>query len=237
MRKFNDMKKRLFSYVRISVCSISAVAVASCAKMGGMADNGDVEPRRSDAPEDLLNAHMERGRIDWEEQRIDALESELQAVNLELRGLRRALEMMGPFDDIETVTDALVEPTDPGDVMARVPNAGPIHLTKQVAQPQTASFDLSEVYAQPPGAAAMASIFHGAQLARYPTRGAAEADWDRLTQMLELDGLEPRFEELGDGVRLFVGPFTDCESAQGMCFDLGPAAGACEPSGFQGVLN
>ena len=231
------MKKRLLSYLRISVCSIGAVAVTSCAKMGAMASVDDVEPRRSDAPEDLLSVHQERGRLDWEEQRIDALESELQAVNLELRGLRQALAMMGPFDDVDARGDGLIDLSDPGDVMQQVPNAAPLKLANQIVAPETAAFDVSDVYANPPGAELMSSIFHGAQLARYPTRGAAEADWARLGQLMDLAGLEPRFEDASEGVQLYIGPFADRESAIGLCYDLAPAAGACEPSAFQGVLN
>ena len=230
------MKKQLISYVRLSVCSISAIAVASCARMNGSVHADVVEPLRSDAPEDLLQAHLERGRLDWEEQRIDALESELQSVNHELKGLRQALEMMGPLDNVADAGDSLLQPAIARDVMDQAPDASPLRLTKVVAK-DSARFDLSDIYATPPGLSEAQSIFHGVRLAQYQTKGAAEADWARLSVELDLEGLEPRFEDAGNGVRLFAGPFTNYEGAAGLCFDLAPVAGACEAAAFQGVLN
>ena len=231
------MSKHFFSYVRVSVCSLSAVAVASCTKIAGTFENASTEPRRSDAPEDMLNVHLERGRIDWEEQRIDALESELQAVNLELRGLKQALDLLGPLPETGPIGDQLLSPANPNEIMDLVPDGAPIHLSNISTNGGRDSVNLSDIYADPPELTDGHSIFHGVRLAQYPTRGAAEADWARLTQELPLSGLEPRFEDLSEGVRLFAGPFINRESAVGMCFDLAPAAGQCEPSTFQGVLN
>lgn len=228
------MKQRLLNLVRISLVSVSAVALAACAKVNALADaEKNIEPRHSNGPEDPLHAHTMRGRINWEEQRIDAMESQLQALTVELRGLRQALEIMGPFDDVPAAPDALVD-VDGGFGLAMPTTATP-HLDHVDADAQ--AFQLADIFAAPPSLAGARSIFHGVQLANYPTQGAAEADWGRLSGEMDLAGLEPRFEDAESGVRLFAGPIESSASAEGLCVELAQLAGTCAPTRYQGVIN
>ncbi len=228
------MKQRILNLLRFTLVSVSAVALVACAKVNSLADaETDVEPRRSNGPEDPLHAHVMRGRINWEEQRIDSMENQLQALTVELKGLREALEIMGPFDDVPAAADALVDVdaahglTMPRDETPRV----------SVASGEAAAFDLADIYAPPPSIHNARSIFHGVQLAAYPTQGAASADWMRLSAELDLNGLEPRFNDTGNGVRLYAGPISSRAEASGLCVELTQLAGACEPTRYQGVLN
>ena len=100
------MRKDLIYLARISICSVAALAISACARFSGGADvTADAEPRREPAPAGAMKGEL-RGRLVVDELRIDELESELQAVNVELRHLRKAIEVMneaelrdGPYSD------------------------------------------------------------------------------------------------------------------------------------------
>ena len=224
------MKTRFIQLLRFSVYSVSAMAVAACARLSGGGDAAaTLDPRRSQLPEGYLDEPELRSRL-AEDRKMDELENEMQALSVELRTLRSALQYMGPLTD---------EPYDPeGLVIASGVDMSP-SLDVVVARdaPADATFDRAEIYAHPPALNGGHSIFYGVRLADYPTRGAAEADWTRMSSELGLTGLEPRFEDLDGRVRLYAGPFDNRADAGGMCVEMAPVAGVCAPSAFQGVAH
>ena len=223
------MRKDLIYLARISVCSVAALAISACARFTGADVATDVEPRRASAPVGVLKGEL-RGHLVVDELRIDELEDELQAVNFELRHLRKAIEVMNE-----------AELRDGPYAAAAAAHLDTLNIAKldeeRVADGYAQIVDREDIFADPPMLNGAASLLHRANLAVYPTRGAAEADWARLNNEIDLADYSPRYNEANNGVRLSVGPFFDEKSVQEMCAELTAIAGVCALEIQEGRLH
>ena len=227
------MQKRLIKFLQVSVCSLSAVAVAFCARFASLNDQESLEPRRADAPEELFPRHVLRGREIWEEQRIDAMENQLQAVSHNLQGLRQALDLMGPFDDVPVAVDALADPDGSGLLSRDVPDAAPIRLNGEIdTQPSLEMAGLGSDVVQ---VVERGSIFSGVKLVDY-SNSTSSTEQHKKTTLIPLDGFEPRFDEAVQ--KPLVSRIARSIVKEGrLSFDLASLTGAKPPLNFQGVLN
>ncbi len=213
----------ILNFFRLSVYSIGAMALAACARVSGNTDTAYVDDnRRADPPENALSGlDLRRYQEGYTDADIDALESRIQALNVELRDLQHALQLMGPLEDGSV------------DYAERTQNA---HVEVEMASEASVISD-AEQYEEAPTIENSKSLFQRANLAVYPTRGAAEADWERLDGDMNLSDLTPRYDEVGEGVRISVGPFENEAKVSEMCEELSRAAGACSPAGREGMMH
>ena len=220
-----DMKKDLLHILRVSAFSVGAIAISACTRISGSGENSFVDDGlRQDPPEGVSKSVDLRGYQPVDElAMVDELESKVQALNVELKTLRSALEIMQPIDEPSLVYDESFD-------------AAPEQIAVEVEQKATESTpsigvpDVVSKYDKPPELEKGQSLFRYAELGLYPTTGAASADWNRLEGELDLEELTPYYDEVGGGVRLSTGPFANAEDLTEMCVDLSRVAGACEPS-------
>jgi hypothetical protein len=118
--------------------------------------------------------------------------------------------------------------------MAKIENGS---ITVSDSTPSVKIDEDEFLFEEPPTLENSQSLFHRADLAVYPTKAAAKADWDRLEKELDLSELTPMYDEVGGGVRISTGPFASLGDVKSACADIKPAAGACAPSAPETVLQ
>lgn len=230
---FVIMKIDIFHILRVSVISVGAIALSACTRISGSGETSFVdEGRRQDPPPGAMNPPSLRGYQPANElAMVDEIESKVQALNVELKTLRHALEIMQPVDE------PALNYAEENYETAAAPIAASTHsnvsdTTPSIDMPKPAS-DYSEAPVLENGR----SLFRYADLGLYPTEGAAKADWNRLEGELDLEELTPYYDEVGGGVRLSTGPFANAEELEEVCVDLSRVAGACEPSKAGSMLQ
>ncbi|MFC7290115.1 hypothetical protein [Hirschia litorea] len=227
------MKINLLHILRVSVFSVGAIALSACTRISGSGETSFYDDaRRQDPPEGSVRSLNLRGYQPADDlAMVDELESKVQALNHELKTLRSALEIMQPVD----------EPALSYADSEHAAKPAPLQSTSKVTVSETTpSVDMPEnadEYEKAPALEKGKSLFRYADLAMYPTQGAAQADWNRLESELDLQELTPYYDEVGGGVRLSTGPFASAEEVADVCVDLSRVAGACEPAKAGNVLQ
>ncbi len=223
MNENESMKIDMLHILRVSVFSVGAIAISACTRMSGAGETSFYdEGLRQDPPEGVVNsADLRRYQPVDELAMVDDIESKVQALNVELKTLRSALEIMQPIDEPILMYDEAV---------AAAPEQIAVDNHASDSTPSIEVPAVGRKYDQAPELDSGHSLFRYAELGLYPTEGAASADWKRLEGELDLEELTPYYDEVGGGVRLSTGPFANAEDLTEMCVDLSRVAGACEPS-------
>jgi len=203
------MRKLVVSYFRFVAFSVVALGLSACARMN-LSDPTmfALEPKLGEPPE--VGAMVDKpadGMTD--EQRIEALEAQMEALGADIANIRRALDVMGPLPD---------------------PHAGLVAATMpEAAKPRDAeaAARLARLYALPPVLGEGRSLFYEAELGSFRSKAAAEAGWSRLAKDGKLAGLTPRYGAAGAETRLSVGPLGSEAAVNALCVELSALAGAC----------
>ncbi len=222
------MKIDMLHILRVSILSVGAIAISACTRISGTGETSFIDDgRRTDPPEEALSGRHLRGYQSVDEIAVvDEIESKIQAINLELKTLRSALEIMRPLDEPALDFAESVETE--------------VVVAETKASASTPAIELDEAdsdYEDAPKLENGKSLFRYADLGMYPTEAAADADWTRLQGELDLEELTPYYDEVGGGVRLSTGPFANAADLTEVCVDLSRVAGACEPSKSGRVLQ
>ncbi|ACT59694.1 hypothetical protein Hbal_2011 [Hirschia baltica ATCC 49814] len=220
------MKINLLHILRVSVFSVGAIALSACTRISGSGETSYVDDGlRQDPPEGVLIPKDLRSYQPTDElAMVDEIESKVQALNVELKTLRSALEIMQPVDE------AALSYSDANYSAAPEPISEAAQHTPSASTPMIDVSEAETQYDEAPEMENGQSLFRYADLGLYPTQGAASADWNRLEGELDLEELTPFYDEVGGGVRLSTGPFANAEDLTEVCVDLSRVAGACEPS-------
>jgi cell division septation protein DedD len=205
------MRKLLVSYLRFVAFSVVALGLSACARMQ-LSDPTlfALEPKLGEPPE--AGAMIDKpadGLTD--EQRIEALEAQMEVLGANVANIRRALEVMGPLPDPHAglVAATLPEAAKPRDPVAEAANRQ------------------ARLYALPPVLGEGRSLFYEAELGSFRSKAAAEAGWSRLAKDGRLTGLAPRYSFAGTETRLSVGPLASRAAVDALCVELSALAGAC----------
>lgn len=83
------------------------------------------------------------------------------------------------------------------------------------------------LYAEAPVLPGSVSLYFEAEVGEYPSRHAAEGDWERLAREPALAGYNPRYHLSGEAVRLSVGPLTSEREVESLCRVMAAIAPTC----------
>jgi len=200
------MRQQLVSYLRFVAFSVAALGLAACVKLA------PVEGAYG-RPEPLFGEPPVAAKV-TEADRIEALETQVQKLDIELAALRKALDVMGPLPE----QDDFFVPVAAADIEGDIPKTDP--ETEAAAR-------LARLYAPPPSFNKARSLFYEAELGSFRTHAAAEAGWKKLAADKRLAGLNPRYSTLGDQTRLAVGPLASEAAVTALCIELSSLAGQC----------
>jgi hypothetical protein len=193
-------------YLRLLAFSVVSLGLAACVRLAPMVGlPSRAEPR--------IGEPSAAGEV-TEQDRVLALEGQVEALNAELAALRKALVVMGP----------LPEPSDFFIPVASADIAGDIPTTDAETE---ASARLARLYAPPPSFASARSLFYEAELGSCRARGAAEAGWNRLAGDKRLAGLHARYSTDGGNIRLVAGPPVGAAAVTSLSVELSALAGQC----------
>jgi cell division septation protein DedD len=200
------MRQWAVLHVRFVTFSVASLGLAACAKLAPTAAaSARPEPRLGDPSVELAVTDADR---------LEALQGQVEALEIEIAALRKALDVMGPLTAAE---DGLVAIAG-ADVAGEIPTTDP--ATEAAAR-------LARLYAPPPSFARARSLFYEAELGAYRSRDAAEAGWRRLAGDKSLAGLNARYRVDGDQTRLIAGPLASEAAVQALCVELSAVAGQC----------
>lgn len=200
------MRQRVVQYVRFVAFSLAALGLGACVKLspatGAM---GRPEPRFANPSEAVVITDASR---------LEALKDQVDALDVELAALRKALEVMGPLPEHEDV----FVPVAGAEIVGDIPKTDP--TTEAAAR-------LARLYAPPPSFARARSLFYEAELGAFRSRDAAETSWKRLAGDKRLAGLDARYSTDGGQTRLIAGPLTSEAAVKALCVELYALAGQC----------
>jgi hypothetical protein len=192
--------------VRFLAFSLGALGLAACAKLNPMVGmGGRPEPRIGEGPAAVTMTENER---------LEALQDQVAALDVELASLRKALDVMGPLPDQE---DFFV-PVHAAEITGDIPQTDP--ETEAAAR-------LARLYAPPPSFIRARSLFYEAELGAFRSRDAAEVGWKRLAGDKRLAGLIARYITEGAETRLIAGPLASEAAVTALCVELSSLAGQC----------
>lgn len=176
------MQKRLVKYLRLVGFSLSAVAVAICTRLAPPGLTAEAqEPRFANAPAPNDIAPDFFGE-EQEDARMAALQARLDAVDVEIANLRKALEVLGPLPDHPD----LFIPVALSEVEGPAAGARQAHRYSPIVR----------------GTEADVARFHRIELASYPSNIAAEARWNALAAAGTLTSRRPGYDLLGADISL-----------------------------------
>ena len=198
------MQKYLANYLRLIGFSLSAVAVAVCARlppqrMASLA----LEPRFTDAPtpKEIAPQFFEQQA---EDQRMDALQARLDALDAEMVNLRKALDVLGPLPDHAE----LFIPVMLSEIDGSGPETDVAHRYSPIVR----------------GTEADIARFHRIELASYPAQAEAEARWNELAVAGTLTRRRPGYDRIESGICL-DGRISEDDAVNALCVELSGIAG------------
>ena len=205
------MRQWLVSYLRFIGFSAVALVFAACVKIApAEAAANPAEPLFGDPPE---AGQTTTPAVQTEEDRITALEAQVNALGAEIAQLRKALDVLGPLPD------------QPG---MFIPVAQSDITGEPASDPQDeAAARLAQLYAPAPKLTAASSLFYEAELGSFANKDAAEARWKKLVAGNRLAGIEPRYAAVGAEIRLTAGPLMSAAAVDALCVELSALAGPC----------
>src|SRR5689334_3310320 len=158
------MRDRLVSYLRFMGFSAVALVIAACVKIApAEAATNPAEPLFGDPPE---AGQTTTPAAQTEEDRIAALEAQVDALGQEIAQLRKALDVLGPLPD----QPGMFIPIAQSEITGEAPSD---------AQDEAAA-KLAQLYAPAPKLARANSLFYEAELGSFANKAAAEAQWKKL---------------------------------------------------------
>lgn len=204
------MRQWLVSYLRFIGFSAAALVIAACVKIAPAEAATSAEPLFGDPPE---AGQMTAPVAQTDEDRIAALEAQVDALGQEIAQLRKALDVLGPLPD----QPGMFIPVVQADISGQ-PEADP---------QDEAAARLAQLYAPAPRLAAASSLFYEAELGSFASKEAAEARWKKLVAGNRLAGIEPRYAAVGAEIRLTAGPLMSAAAVDALCVELSALAGPC----------
>ncbi len=198
------MQKRLANYLRLIGFSLSAVAIAACARLVPQSLAALIpEPRFTDAPDAAaIGPHFFEQQA--EDDRMDALQARLDAVDSEIVNLRKALDVLGPLPDHAE----LFIPVMLSEIDGTGPDTDVAHRYSPVLR----------------GTEADISRFHRIELASYPAQAEAEARWNQLAAAGTFTRSRPGYDRIEHGISL-DGLLSDDDAVNALCVELSAIAG------------
>lgn len=147
-----------------------------------------------------------------EADRIDALEAQLAALDVQVANLRKALDVLGPLPDHPD----LFIPVSPTEIAAE-PSDNDLEANARLAAR----------YSPAPALDRASSLFFAAELGSFASKTAAENRWKQLVVARSLIGLEPGYAAVGAETRLTAGPLGSEGAVAALCVELSSLTGAC----------
>ena len=199
------MQKHLANYLRLIGFSLSAVAIAACARLApqSMAALAPPEPRVTDAPEAAdIGPHFFAQQA--EDDRMEALQARLDAVDAEIANLRKVFDVLGPLPDHAE----LFIPVMLSEIDGTGPETDVAHRYSPVLR----------------GTEADMARFHRIELASYPAQAEAEARWNELAAAGTLTRSRPGYDRIESGICL-DGRISEDDALNALCVELSAIAG------------
>jgi hypothetical protein len=208
------MRAYLVSYLRFVGFSVVALVVAACAKLA--------PPETAmGRPEPLFGEPPEAGQMAAsppilmsEDERIAALETQIDTLDAEIAHLREALDVLGPLPE----QDRMFIPVARAEILSDEIAVDPEY---------EANTKLARLYATPPVLTQARTLFYEAELGSFSSNAAAEAGWKRLAAGNRMAGLQPRYSAVGAETRLVAGPLASEAAVNALCVELSALAGPC----------
>ncbi len=198
------MQNRLANYLRLIGFSLSAVAVAACARLSPQSLASLVpEPRFTDAPTpaEIVPQFFEKQA---EDDRMAELEARLDALDSEIVNLRKVLEALRPLPDHPELFIPVM--------LSEVDGTG------------TKTDSMHRYSPVPRGSDAAIARFQRIELASYPAQAEAEARWNELASAGTLTRRRPGYDGIEAGISL-NGRISDDDAVNPLCVELSAISG------------
>jgi hypothetical protein len=200
------MQKYLVDYLRLIGFSLSAVAIAACARLApqGMAMMAlTPEPRFTDAPNpsEIAPRFYEQQA---EDDRMDELQARMDALDAQIINLRKVLDVLGPLPDHAE----LFIPVMLSEIDGTASTTDIAHRYSPVLR----------------GTEADIARFHRIELASYPAQAEAEARWGDLAAAGTLTRRRPGYDRIESGISL-AGRISQNDAVNALCVELSAVAG------------
>ena len=198
------MQTYLAIYLRLIGFSLTAVALAACARltpqsMAALA----LEPRFTDAPTpaEIAPQFFEQQA---EDDRMDELQARMDALDAQIINLRKVLDVLGPLPDHAELFIPVM--------LSEIDGAGP-------------DTNVAHRYSPVPrGTEADIARFHRIELASYPAQAEAEARWNELAAAGTLTRRRAGYDGIEAGISL-DGRISDDDVVNALCVELSAIAG------------
>lgn len=200
------MQKYLVNYMRLVGFSLSAIAIAACARLApqGMAVTALApEPRFTDAPTpaEIAPQFYEQQA---EDDRMDELQARMDALDAQIVNLRKVLDVVGPLPDHPEIFI-------------------PIMLS-EIDKPMTDAEAAHRYSAIARGNEAEIARFQRIELASYPAQALIEARWNKLAAAGTLTRSRPGYDRIEAGISL-AGRLSKDDALNALCVELSAISG------------
>lgn len=198
------MQKYLVNYLRLVGFSLSAVAIAACARLTPQSRAALApEPRFTNAPNpsEIAPQFYEQQA---EDDRMDELQARMDALDAKIINLRKVLDVLGPLPDHAEIFI-------------------PVMLSEiDGTAPET---DVARRYSPiVRGTEADIARFQRIELASYPAQAEAEARWNEMAAAGMLTRHRPGYDRIESGISL-TGRISEDDTLNALCVELSALVG------------
>lgn len=200
------MQTYLVHYLRLVGFSLSAIAIAACARLApqGMAAAALAPEPRLTAPPTPSEIAPQYFAQQVEDDLMDELQARMDALDAQIINLRKVLDLVGPLPDHPEI----FIPVMLSEVDGTAANTDIAHRYSPVLR----------------GTEAELARFHRIELASYPAQAEAEARWNDLVAAGTLTHRRPGYDRIDTRIRL-DGRISNDNAVNALCVELSAIAG------------